>query len=57
MKSLIVFVALLAAFGAVGRIDYESQLAMAGKAIARSDVAGSRAAMQTAQRYLAGMTF
>ena len=29
MKSLIVFVALLAAFGAVGRIDYESQLAMA----------------------------
>lgn len=30
MKSLIVFVALLAAFGAVGRIDYESQLAMAG---------------------------
>ena len=30
MKSLIVFVALLAAFGVVGRIDYESQLAMAG---------------------------
>jgi len=30
MKSLIVFVALLAAFCVVGRIDYESQLAMAG---------------------------
>ena len=30
MKSLIVFVALLAAFGTVCRIDYESQLAMAG---------------------------
>ena len=30
MKSLLVFFALMAAFGVVGRIDYESQLAMAG---------------------------
>ena len=30
MKTVLVLVALLAAFGAVGRIDYESQLAMAG---------------------------
>ena len=30
MKSLIVFVALMAAFGVVGRIDYESQIAMDG---------------------------
>ena len=30
MKALLFFVALMAAFGVVGRIDYESQLAMAG---------------------------
>ena len=32
-------------------------LSVADKAIARSDVAGFRAAMQTAQRYLSGMAF
>ena len=30
MKALLIFVALMAAFCVVGRIDYESQLAMAG---------------------------
>ena len=30
MKALLVFFALMAAFGVVGRIDYESQIAMDG---------------------------
>lgn len=30
MKALLIFVALMAAFCVVGRLDYESQLAMAG---------------------------